>query len=111
MQWPAGPLSGWPRCPGQRTEPLHGLLQGSLEELSLQTWWRSAWGQDKTARTSIWEEWVVLEARGGSAREEARMLEGSGIIQDPVGCEVEKGHRCICQNGSNEGRELAVKQR
>lgn len=54
--------------------------------------------------------------RGQRSEKRPGMLEGSGIIQDPVGCEVEKGHRCICQErdcklrGENWGREAKVKR-
>lgn len=56
--------------------------------------------------------------RGQRSEKRPGTLGGSGIIKDPVGCEVEKGHRCICQEGDcaelrgdNWGHETKVKRR
>ena len=56
--------------------------------------------------------------RGQRSEKRPGTLRGSGIIKDPVGCEVEKGHRCFCQEGDcaelrgdNWGHETKVKRR
>lgn len=73
MHTASRPLSGDTRCPGQRTEPLHGLCKGLLEELSLQTGGGSRLG-DRTrlhvppSGRSGWH-W---KQEGAALREEAR---------------------------------------
>ena len=69
----SSPLSGDTKCPGQRTEPLHGLCKGLLEELSLQPGGGSRLG-DRTSLhvppsgRSVWH-W---KREGAVLREEAR---------------------------------------
>ena len=55
--------------PRAENRALAWALQGSSGRTEPSDRWREPpGGQDKTARTSIWEECVALEARGGSAQ-------------------------------------------